>query len=71
MDLFYATLGKRIKNRRKSLNLTQEQLSEKCGISVEYLRLIEGGKRRITLAKLRVLAKIFNVPPSDLLIGLV
>ena len=71
MDNFYTILGKRIKNERKLLKLTQEELSEKCGISPEYLRLIESGKRRVSLPKLRVLAEIFNVSPSDLLIGLV
>lgn len=71
MDNFYTILGKRIKNERKLLKLTQEELSEKCGISPEYLRLIESRKRRVSLPKLRVLAEIFNVSPSDLLIGLV
>ena len=37
----YTRLGKRIKEERLRLNLTQEKLSEKVGISTAYLGQIE------------------------------
>ena len=45
----YTRLGKRIKEERLRLNLTQEKLSEKVGISTAYLGQIERGERCITL----------------------
>ena len=44
----YTRLGKRIKEERLRLNLTQEKLSEKVGISTAYLGQIERGERCIT-----------------------
>ena len=52
----YTRLGKRIKEERLRLNLTQEKLSEKVGISTAYLGQIERGERCITLDKLIPLA---------------
>ena len=40
----YNRLGKRIKEERLRLNLTQEKLSEKVGISTAYLGQIERGE---------------------------
>ena len=52
----YTRLGKRIKEERLRLNLTQEKLSEKVGISTAYLGQIERGEHCITLDKLIPLA---------------
>lgn len=48
----YTQLGKRIRQERLRLNLTQEQLSEDIGISTAYLGQIERGDRNVTLDKL-------------------
>ena len=48
----YKKLGKRIREERLRLNLTQEHLSEEIGISTAYLGQIERGERNITLDKL-------------------
>ena len=57
----YTRLGKRIKEERLRLNLTQEKLSEKVGISTAYLGQIERGERCITLDKLIPLANYLGV----------
>ncbi|MBD5114043.1 MAG: helix-turn-helix transcriptional regulator [Ruminococcaceae bacterium] len=36
-------VGKRIKQRRKELNLTQEQFAEKIGVATNYISTIERG----------------------------
>lgn len=53
----YANIGKRIKFLRKNVNLTQEKLAEKCGISLDYL-----GKIEVNINKpgLKTLIKISN-----------
>lgn len=42
----YHSIGKNIKNERTKQKLTQEQLSEKVGISTNFLACIEIGARR-------------------------
>ena len=63
----YTRLGKRIKEERLRLNLTQEKLSEKVGISTAYLGQIERGERCITLDKLIPLADYLGVTVDFLL----
>ena len=61
-------LGQRIRDRRKALSFTQEQLAEKAGIGLSYLSLIERGQRtphletlvQITAALDITLSQLFN-----------
>ena len=64
----YTRLGKRIKEKRLRLNLTQEKLSEKVGISTAYLGQIERGERCITLDKLIPLANYLGGVTVDFLL---
>ena len=48
----YAALGKRIREERMRLNLTQEKLAEDVGVSTAYIGQIERGERSLTLDKL-------------------
>lgn len=54
-------LGKHIREERKKLGYTQEQLAELINISSAYLGQIERGERSITLDKLIPLSKQLNV----------
>ena len=45
----YKRLGKRIREERKRLNLTQAQLAEAIDISDTYMGAIERGERSLTL----------------------
>lgn len=45
----YKKLGKRIREERKRLNLTQAQLAEAIDISDTYMGAIERGERSLTL----------------------
>ncbi len=61
------SLGKRIREERQKLNLTQEQLAEKLNVSTTYIGFVERGERSITLGKLAVLANILGVSVDYLL----
>ena len=63
----YVFLGKRIREERLRLNLTQEKLAEACGISTAYLGQIERGERCITLDKLIPLANCLGTTVDFLL----
>ena len=57
----YITLGKRIKEERLKLNLTQEQLAEAVNISTSYMGQIERGERNVTLDTLLRITYKLNV----------
>lgn len=63
----YTFLGKRIREERLRLNLTQEHLAEDISISTTYLGQIERGERHITLDKLIPLAERLGVSVDFLL----
>lgn len=67
MILDYSALGKRIREERLKLNLTQERLAEDINISTAYLGQIERGERSVTLDKLIPLANRLGVSVDFLL----
>ena len=50
-----------LKNYRIKLNLTQEQLSERSGISSDYLSEIERGKRTPSFKRLDLIASALGI----------
>ncbi len=59
-------IGARIKYLRRGRGLTQEQIAERTGLSVNYLSRIERGLENPTLDTLLGLAKALKVEPLDL-----
>ena len=59
--------GKRIRELREDLNLSQEQLSFATGFHRTYIGMIERGERNISLTNMAVFAKVFKMDLSDLL----
>jgi len=49
-------VGQRIRNQRNEWRLTQKQLADKCGISVNQLSKYENNKLAIPISDLRILA---------------
>ena len=66
----YVFIGRRIKERRKLLNLSQSQLSEMMGFSYQQIQKYETGASQISAGKLLLFAKILNVPPHYFYEGL-
>lgn len=63
-------LGQRIRELRKSLSLTQEQLAERASISVSFLSMIERGDRVPHLETLAMLAKPLGVSLAEIFVGI-
>jgi transcriptional regulator with XRE-family HTH domain len=59
-------LGQRIAALRKTKKLTQEQLAEGVGCSVEFISLVERGVNAPSVAGLERFAKILNVDVREL-----
>ena len=66
--LFYAQLGQRIAEARKTRGMTQVQLSEALGIAQQTLAHYEGGKLRVAVALLPSLAQILGVGVDELIV---
>jgi transcriptional regulator with XRE-family HTH domain len=61
------SLGRRIKQIRESLGLSQQTLAEKLGVSRPSISQIENGERRVCAEELQRLAGIFNLSVDALL----
>ncbi|MBR1942878.1 helix-turn-helix transcriptional regulator [bacterium] len=64
---FYKNLGKRIKVLRENANLTQEQLAEKTGLSIDFIGKIEVNLKHPSIKTLLKFAEVFEISISDLL----
>ena len=57
-----------IRNKRKELGLTQEELAKKCGVSRQTVNAIENNKYDPTLALAFCLAKELQITVDELFI---
>lgn len=64
----FVQMGKRIKQRRKELHLTQEALAEQAGISASFMGHIERGSRIASLDTLLSICIALDVS-MDFIIG--
>ena len=63
---FYLKLGKQIKQRRRQLGLSQQELAEKLGISLNFMGKIEVAFSQPSLDTLIKIADGLNLTVSDL-----
>jgi transcriptional regulator with XRE-family HTH domain len=59
-------LGRRIASLRRARELTQEQLAERLGCSVEFVSLVERGVNAPSVAGLENFARALKVEVRDL-----
>lgn len=69
MAVDFSIIGKRLKEARKNKGLTQDQLSEKMGVSIAYLSKVETGKIHINLERLSQICGILEVTEGKILNG--
>jgi y4mF family transcriptional regulator len=53
-------LAEFVKERRKEVNLTQEEFSERAGIALTVLRKIEQGKTNLNMDKVNLVLHMFG-----------
>ena len=63
----YRGLGKRVRQQRVLNGLTQEQLSEKAGISCSFVGHIERGEKKASLETIVALCNVLSISPTVLL----
>jgi transcriptional regulator with XRE-family HTH domain len=59
-------LGNAIRLRRRSLNLTQEQLANACGISFQQVQKYENGANRVSFSRMVQIARALRCGLNDL-----
>lgn len=60
-------VGRRLRERRRELGLSQEAMAEQLGYHRTFLGSVERGERNLTLASVEQLATSLGVPALDLL----
>jgi transcriptional regulator with XRE-family HTH domain len=65
---YQAIVGRRVRKFRLQAGLTQDALSERCGIFRTYLSRLEGGNANPTVTVLVALAECLCVDVGDLFV---
>lgn len=60
-------IGERVKQKRRELGMTQEELADKCAISTSYVGHIERGSGTMSVNTLLLIANALNVSTDYLL----
>lgn len=63
----YVAIGKRVREARKNLKLSQEQVCERAELSPSHMSHIESGKTKVSLPTLIMIANILNTTVDSLL----
>ncbi len=59
-DNDYTIIGRKIRENRKKLGLTQQQLANYSGISLQHISNIENGKTQFSLKAINQIRKVFE-----------
>lgn len=54
------SLAEFVKDRRKEVNLTQEEFAERAGVALTVVRKIEQGKTNLNLNKVNIVLRMFG-----------
>lgn len=69
LKIDYATIGSRIKRRRKQIKKTQEDLAEHLSVSVGYISQVERGVTKISLDTLSEISVWMDCDLAELVTG--
>ena len=58
--------GKRLREKRTNLGLSQEAFADRCGLDRTYISDIERGRRNVSLLNIEIIALALNISVSEL-----
>ena len=70
-EVLLKNIGTRISKRRKQLNLTQEQVAERMGVSIQMISNLEQGKKAIRPENLIKISSVLDISCDYILTGIV
>ncbi len=59
--------GKRVREKRTALGLSQEAFADKCKLDRTYISGIERGKRNVALRNIEAIAKALGISIAELM----
>jgi transcriptional regulator with XRE-family HTH domain len=62
--------GKRVRERRSKMGVSQEKFAAKCKLDRTYISGIERGKRNLSLRNIKIIADALDTTISELTKGL-
>lgn len=62
--------GKRVRERRAKMGVSQEKFAAKCKLDRTYISGIERGKRNLSLRNIKIIAETLETTISELTKGL-
>lgn len=65
----YQAMGRRIRQRRRWLDMTQEQLAEAVGVCTSFIGHIERGSRKLSVETLWAICKALEISMDDIVAG--
>ncbi|AJS58485.1 helix-turn-helix domain-containing protein [Paenibacillus sp. IHBB 10380] len=68
MKTVLKAVGQRVRDLRKQLGLSQEELGEKAGFHFSYIGGVERAEKNITIVNLQKIADALDVPLNDLFV---
>jgi transcriptional regulator with XRE-family HTH domain len=63
-------VGKRVRFRRRELDISQEELGRRLGVTFQQMQKYEGGANRITAGRLFQISRVLKVPVAFFFEGL-
>jgi len=69
MEINYEDIGRRIREQRRHLKITQEKLAELVDLSIQHMSGIENGKTKFSFASLVRIANVLELSMDELLCG--
>jgi transcriptional regulator with XRE-family HTH domain len=66
----YVTIGRRLRARRRLLDLTQRDVGALCGVTFQQVQKYEAGEVKMTVSRLIAFAKVLRMPAEALMQGL-
>jgi len=71
MKSIFEKLGKKIREERVAMGLSQEDLASAAGLHRTYIGSVERGERNVSLQNIVAIARALSISPSTLLEGIV
>ena len=68
-NIDYKMMGKRIRARRRELNLTQERAAELAGVSTSFIGQIERGEKVASVETLAALSEALDMDLDHMILG--
>jgi transcriptional regulator with XRE-family HTH domain len=62
--------GEHVRNLRKEIGWSQEELADACGLHRTYVGAVERGERNVSLVNIVEFARALRVKPAALLEGI-